>query len=239
MNVEIWSDVVCPWCYIGKRRFETALRRFSHGDDVHVMWRSFQLNPDTPKQSTETASAALGRKYGMTPAQVEAANARLEGLAAEEGLDYHLATAHPFNTVDAHRLLHLAAQHGLQDAMKERLMLAYFTENLDLGEHETLIRLAAEIGLDRAEARDTLLGDSFAGDVRDDIRRAALLGITGVPFFVIDGTYGVSGAQTPDILLHAMERAWSDSHPLVTVATGHDSVSCEGDACAVTPAEAG
>src|SRR5581483_1381889 len=150
-QVEIWSDVVCPWCYIGKRRFESALAAFKHRDQVDVRWRSFQLDPDAPQTSEKTVAAMLAGKYGMSLEQAGAANARVSELAAQEGLEYHLEQAHPENTFNAHRLIHLADTHGLQDAMKERLMKAYFIEGQHVGEIETLVRLASEVGLDAEE----------------------------------------------------------------------------------------
>ncbi len=212
MKVEIWSDVVCPWCYLGKRQFEEALSRFGHARDVEVVWRSFELDPTAPTLVGLPMSRILERKYGMTAEQARAANERMTGLAAAVGLEYHLDDAQAGNTFDAHRLVHLAARHGLADAMKERLFAAYFTEGLPIGDRPTLVGLAADVGLDPDEADTALAGDDFSAEVREDEATAAGLGVSGVPFFVIDGAYGVSGAQTPDVLLGAMERAWSESH---------------------------
>jgi predicted DsbA family dithiol-disulfide isomerase len=213
MQVEIWSDVVCPWCYLGKRRFESALDQFAERDTVDVIWRSFQLDPEVPRVSSESMTEVLARKYGMSRDQATAMNDQMEALAAEAGLEYHLSTVHPANTFDAHRLLHFARSHDLQDAMKERLMRAHFTENLPVGDTETLIRLGSEVGLDPIETRAILESDAYTRDVQDDIRRAAGLGIRGVPFFAVDQRYGVSGAQAPAVLLEMLERAWAESHP--------------------------
>lgn len=231
MKVEIWSDIVCPWCYIGKRRFENALARFAHHDEVEVEWRSFELDPGSPRQSTGSPVERLARKYGMTTERAAAANRQLTALAAEEGLEYHLDRTQHGNTFDAHRLLHLAARQGRQDALKERLMRAYFTNGLPVGDPETLIALASEAGLDAGEACAVLEGTAYADAVRADERRAAAYGISGVPFFVIDETYGVSGAQPADVLLEVLEKAWTESHPLTIVGAG--SAACEGDACAI------
>jgi predicted DsbA family dithiol-disulfide isomerase len=236
MKVEIWSDIACPWCYIGKRRFESALERFAHRDEVEVSWRSFQLDPTAPTSSDQTMDVVLSRKYGIPLSQAAAMNAKLEALAAEIGLEYHLSTIRYTNTLAAHRLLHLASHHRRQDAMKERLMHAYFTENLPLGDTDTLVGLAHEVGLDPAEVRRVLESDTYADEVRDDLRRASLLGIRGVPFFVLDEAFGVSGAQPVEIFLQALEQAWAESHPLQTVTSTEDGTTCEGDACAVTPA---
>lgn len=234
LQVEIWSDVVCPWCYIGKRRFESALATFKHGDEVEVRWRSFQLDPHAPQNSDKTLVELLAEKYGMSLERAAATNARVSELAAQEGLEYHLEQAHPANTFNAHRLIHLAEKHGLQDAMKERLMKAYFTERQRVGETETLVRLACEVGLDAEEARTVLAGDAYAGEVRNDERQAQMLGITGVPFFVINEKYGISGAQPAEVFLKALEQVWTESHPLIKVSTGAEEAgNCEGDSCAI------
>jgi predicted DsbA family dithiol-disulfide isomerase len=233
MQVEIWSDIVCPWCYVGKRRFETALAQFDHRDDVGVVWRSFELDPSAPAIREGDPAQHLADKYGMTRAQTDAAQANLTALAAVEGLDYHLDTAKSGNSFDAHRLLHLAAERGVQDDAKERFMLGYFTESKAIGDHETLVGLAVDAGLDEAEVRDTLASDRFADDVRADVRQAAAYGISGVPFFVVDQKYGVSGAQSADVLLQTLQQAWADAHPLTMVKAGGTDASCEGDNCAV------
>ncbi len=234
IQVEIWSDVVCPWCYIGKRRFESALAAFKHRDQVEVRWRSFQLDPDTPQTSEKTIVEMLAGKYGMSLERAAAANARVSTLAAQEGLEYHLEQARPENTLNAHRLIHLADKHGLQDAMKERLMRAYFTEGLRVGDIETLVRLACEVGLDAEEARTVLTGDTYADEVRADEREAQMLGITGVPFFVINEKYGISGAQPVEVFSKALEQVWTEFHPLIKVNAGTgEEGTCEGDSCAI------
>jgi predicted DsbA family dithiol-disulfide isomerase len=211
VKVEIWSDVVCPWCYIGKRRFERGLAAFEHRDDVQVVWRSFELDPRAPKSSEEDPAERLARKYGMSVEEARAAQARVAGLAAEEGLAYRLDLARPANTFDAHRLLHLAAERGVQGAAEERLFAAHFTEGRPLGDPETLVALAAEAGVDEAEAREVLGGDAYAEAVAADEREATELGITGVPFFVIDRRYGISGAQPAELIQRALDQAWSES----------------------------
>ena len=236
MQVEIWSDVVCPWCYIGKRTFEAALADFEHRDEVTVEWRSYELDPGAPARRDLPMVELLQKKYSMTEEQAVAANDRVTAIAAGVGLEYHLDRAAMGNTFDAHRLIHLAAAHGKGDAMKERLMAGYFTEGAPVGEAATLERLAADVGLDADEVRTVLAGDAFADDVRDDERQAAALGVSGVPFFVIDRAYGISGAQGPDVILGALERAWADTHPagLVDAAPGGEgAASCDGESCAV------
>ena len=233
LKVEIWSDIVCPWCYIGKRRFERALEDFTHRDAVTVVWRSFELDPHAPRRHSGTLDDLLSRKMGATPRQAAALNARMVGLAAAEGLDYHLDRAQPGNTFDAHRLLHLAAAHDLQGAVKERLMRAYFTDGFPIGEFDTLVQVAAEAGLDAAQARDVLEGEAYAKEVRADERRAAALGINGVPFVVVDERFGVSGAQSPEVFLAALEQGWSASRPLALVGGAKGASACDGDSCAV------
>jgi predicted DsbA family dithiol-disulfide isomerase len=236
VQVEIWSDVVCPWCYVGKRRFEAALARFPHRDDVQVTWRSFELDPQAPALRTGSPVERLAEKYGMSLEQAAAGNLRLTGLAAQEGLDVHLDETQSGNTFDAHRLLHLAAERGVQDAVKERLFRAYFTEREPVGDRETLVRLVAEAGLDADEARAVLEGNTYAADVRADEQLAAGFGISGVPFFVLDRRYGVSGAQSADVLLQALQQAWADAHPiqvLTPVGGGVADAACTDESCAI------
>ena len=210
LTVEIWSDVVCPWCYIGKRRFEAALERFSHRDEVSVLWRSFELDPQAPVDPDGTSLERLAGKYGMSFERARAAQQQVTDLAAEEGLEYRLDIARGGNTFAAHRLIHEAAVHGHQAAAQERLMRAYFTEGEPISDPETLARLVAEVGVDLEEARAVAFSDRHGDAVREDELLAARLGIQGVPFFVIDRRYGVSGAQPAEVLLGALERAWSD-----------------------------
>jgi predicted DsbA family dithiol-disulfide isomerase len=234
MKVEIWSDVVCPWCYIGKRRFESALAAFPHRDDVEVIYRSFELDPTARIESGQSVTERLAEKYGVSVAQATAMNARVTGLAAGEGLEYHLEKARHANTVKAHRLIHFAASKGQQDAVLERVMTAYFSEGENIGETETLVRLAAEAGLDADEARAALEGDAYTDAVRADERRARMLGINGVPFFVVDERYGVSGAQPAELLLQVLEESWTESHPLLKVIGASENAdACEGDSCAL------
>jgi predicted DsbA family dithiol-disulfide isomerase len=211
LTVEIWSDVVCPWCYIGKRHFEAALARFAHRDEVEVTYRSFELDPDAPRHPTGTGPERLAAKYGVTVDEARAMNDRVSAVAAKAGLEYRLDIAQGGNTLDAHRLLHLAAAHGVQAEAKERLMEAYFTEGAPITDPDTLVGLVASVGVPEAEARAVLAGDRFTEEVRDDERLGAQLGIRGVPFFVLGRRYGVSGAQPADALLGALEQAWDES----------------------------
>ncbi len=206
MKVEIWSDVVCPWCYIGKRRFESALARFEDAADVDVEWRSFQLNPDQPRGVQEPLDSHLAKKMGGTVEQARAMNERVTALAAEEGLDYHLDRYRVINTIDAHRVLHLAKTHGLGDAAHERLLRAQLVEGELLEDADTLARLGTEIGLDEAEVRETLASGALADEVEGDFDLAHQLGINAVPFFVFDRRYGVAGAQPADTFLEVLRR---------------------------------
>ena len=231
MQIDIWSDIACPWCYVGKRRFEQAMAQFEHRDQVTVTWRSFELDPSAPARHDEPQAALLARKYGVPVAQAEEMNARMAGAAAAEGLAFHFDRVVVGNTFDAHRLVHLAHEHGLQDAMKERLMRAYLTEGLSIGTHDVLQRLGEDVGLDAVLVRDTLASDAHAADVRADEARARQLGISGVPFFVLDGKYGVSGAQGPEVLLEAITQAYAETAPaLVTTAGGPQ---CDENGCAI------
>ncbi len=242
MRVEIWSDVVCPWCAIGKRRFEAALGQFEHRDEVEVVWRAFELDTHAesapPGEATGLGeyAARLSAKYGTDVAQAQQMIDQMTEAAAGEGLDFHFERAVQANTFDAHQVIHAAAEHGLQGAVKERLLLAYFTEGEAVGDREVLVRLAAEAGLDAGAVR-AALADQTAGDaVRDEEAEAMTLGVRGVPFFVYDRTYGFSGAQPADAHLEGLRKVWADNHPLVmagTDATGSDGAACGPDGCSV------
>ncbi len=236
MQVEIWSDVVCPWCYIGKRRFERAVASFGHPGEVTVAFRSFELDPDAPAQRTGSHAEHLAHKYGTTIAQAEQADRQMTERAAAEDLEFRFDLIRGGNTFDAHRLLHLANDHGLQPEMKERLMRATFTEGLPIADKPTLARLATEAGLPAAQVQSVLDGDAYADAVRADEQQAALYGITGVPFFVADGKYAVSGAQPAEVLLQLLRRAYEERSqltPVVVTADSNSEASCDGDSCAV------
>jgi predicted DsbA family dithiol-disulfide isomerase len=212
MRIEIWSDVVCPWCYIGKRRLERALGQFEHADEVAVTWRSFQLNPDTRPGTAVPTLDYLNRRFGP---QAEAMTARVAELARAEGLDFDFSSALAVNTLEAHRVLHLAAGLGFGDAAQERLLRAHFTEGANLADHDTLTKLLVEAGPPgqastiEARARAVLAGREYEDAVLDDISLARRMGASGVPFFVIDRTYGISGAQSPETFLHALRTAYA------------------------------
>jgi predicted DsbA family dithiol-disulfide isomerase len=230
MQVEVWSDVVCPWCFIGKRRLETALSRFAHAGEVEVVWRSFQLDPSVPEGETSPTLPSLAAKYGRSVEEMRGQLSHVEGVAADEGLEYHLAEAVSGNTLLAHQLIHLAAERGLGGELKERLLHAYFEEQRSVFDVESLVELGAEAGLDAEEARAALTDRRYLAAVHEDIATARALGATGVPFFVVDRTYGAAGAQPADVLLQLLERAWADSHPLLTVPAAD---GCTDDSCVV------
>jgi predicted DsbA family dithiol-disulfide isomerase len=207
MQIEIWSDVICPWCYIGKRRFELALAGFPGREQVEVVWRSFELDPHAPRRYPGTLNEMLAQKYGVSAQQAAAMNARVTGLAQPLGLEYRLDQARPGNTFDAHRLLHYATAKGLGDRATERVMQAYFCEALAVGERDALARLAPEFGIPEAEAQAVLEGGDYAEAVRADEARAAELGISGVPFFAFNGKFGVSGAQPLEVFAEALREA--------------------------------
>jgi predicted DsbA family dithiol-disulfide isomerase len=210
MMIEVFTDIVCPWCYIGKRRFDRALEPFEHRDRVEVVWRSYQLDPGAPRRYEGTVYDLLVRRYGMSREQAVAKHDELTALAAVDGLDYRFDQTKPGNTFDAHRLVHLGARHGRADAVEERLMRAYFTEGADLAEHDALVQLAVEVGLDAEESRQAIESDAFADEVRADRARAQALGLRGVPAFVFNETLAVSGAQSVDVLASALRRAFLD-----------------------------
>jgi predicted DsbA family dithiol-disulfide isomerase len=224
LRVDIWSDIACPWCYIGKRRFEAALRDFAHADEVEVVWRSFELDPTAPaiRDDGKTYAERLASKYRRSVAEAEGMIGNVVQQAATEGIEMRFDRARSGNTFDGHRLVHLAARHGLQGAMKERLLRAYFTEGQAMGDREALVALAVEVGLDGDEVRAALATDAHAAEVRADERLARELGISGVPFFVLDGKFGISGAQPAAALARALTEAYGQRE----VATP------EGAACA-------
>jgi predicted DsbA family dithiol-disulfide isomerase len=228
MLVEIWSDIACPWCYVGKRRFEAALARFERRDDVEVVWRSFELDPAAPRERPVDGATHLAEKYGTTRERALEMHRHMTEVAAGEGLEFRFDRARGGNTFDAHRLLHLAAEHGLQDAMKERLMRAYLSEGEPIGDPPALERLAVEAGLPPEAVAEVLATDRFAAEVRGDERTAADLGIHAVPFFVVDRALGASGAQPPEVLGELLVQGWAARPRMAVVADGE---ACGVDGC--------
>jgi predicted DsbA family dithiol-disulfide isomerase len=234
MKIEIWSDVACPWCYIGKRRFETALAAFPHRESVEVAWRSYQLDPTVPDHYDGTELDYLSTRKGMAPNQVSQMFEHVAAQAKGEGLNYRFDDVVVANSFTAHRLIHLAAAHGKQDAAKERLLSDHFEHGKDIGNEDYLTTLGRDLGIDGGEVAELFSTDKYADDVRQDFAEARALGVSGVPFFVIDRKYGISGAQPADTFTAALEQAWQESHPLVMVDAGDGAAdACGPDGCSV------
>jgi predicted DsbA family dithiol-disulfide isomerase len=210
MQVEIWSDIVCPWCYLGKRQFERALDGFGHRGEVEVVYRSFELDPTAPPGVTTPTVEMLASKYGMAPEQAEHAQRQMEQRAGAQGLTFRMEGLRNGNTRDAHRLLHLAKARGRQAELAERLFRGYFTDQVSVFDHSSLAGLAADAGVDRHEALAVLASDEYQTDVDADEHLARSFGLTGVPFFVIDRHYGISGAQPAETITEVLERAWAE-----------------------------
>jgi predicted DsbA family dithiol-disulfide isomerase len=219
MKVEIWSDVVCPWCYIGKRRFETAMGRFDGASEVDVIWRSYQLNPGQPRGVRQSIEESLAAKTGGSIAQARAMNDRVTALAAAEGLDYHFELYKVINTFDAHRVAHLAQDHGFGEAIQERFLRAQLVEGQVLDDPETLVLLSVEVGVPAADVAEVLGSDRYSAEVTADIREAGEIGVTGVPFFAVDDRYGISGAQPAELFLEVLETARRETSTTAADAT--------------------
>ena len=212
MEVEIWSDVMCPFCYIGKRKFENALAQFDHKEDVTVTWKSFQLNPGMETVPGKNINQYLAEMKGWSLEQAKSMNDRVTAMAKEVGLHYDFDKAVVANSFDAHRLIQLAKRAGKGDAMEERLFKAYFTEGRNTADHAVLAQLAEETGLDAQQVKEMLAGGAFAGEVQQDVEEAQQIGVRGVPFFVLDRKYAVSGAQESAAFLQALNRTWEETH---------------------------
>lgn len=213
IKIDVWSDIACPWCYIGKRKFEAGSGLFSGAGDgraVEVEYHSFELSPDTPVDFDGSEVDFLAGHKGMPVGQVEQMLQRVTGIASSVGLDYDFDNLKHTNTVKAHELLHFAKAHGKQLELAERLFRAYFIEGRHVGRIDDLADLAAEVGLDRAEAVAALESERYLADVRADQATAAEYGINGVPFFVIEGRYGVSGAQDAQTFAQVLEQVWTE-----------------------------
>lgn len=229
MKVEIWSDFVCPFCYIGKRKFEMALQQFVHKDQVVTELKSFELDPNADSSARMSINEMLAQKYGMSIEQAKAANANVAQTAAEVGLTFRTEGQLVQNTFDAHRLAQYAAEQGRGPEMAERLFRAHFTDNDPIGDKDGLIKLASEAGLDTAKVKSMLDSDEYAATVREQEEEGSRLGIRGVPFFVIDRKYAVSGAQSPAVFLDTLQKAWQEKYPeLVQVDGGEDAACADG-----------
>jgi predicted DsbA family dithiol-disulfide isomerase len=233
MKIEIWSDVMCPFCYIGKRRFEDALQQFAHKDEVEVEWKSFQLNPDMKTDPSQNINQYLADVKGWNLDYAHKMNNQVTEMAAQVGLTYDFDKAVVANSFNAHRLSHLAKKHGLGDAAEEALFKAYFTDGKNIDDQDTLIGLGISIGLEAEEVKQTLESNDFADAVKYDIAEAQHLGIQGVPFFVMNNKYGVSGAQTVPVFSETLEKSFADwqqenAKPKLTMIDG-ESCGPDGD----------
>ncbi|WAC09605.1 DsbA family oxidoreductase [Dyadobacter pollutisoli] len=233
MKIEIWSDVMCPFCYIGKRKFEKALDQFPQKDKIQVEWKSFQLNPQMKTEPGKSINEYLAEVKGWTPDYAQQMNDHVTGLAREVGLEYNMDKAVVANSFDAHRFVQFAKTKGLGDAVEEQLFKAYFTDGKDTSNLATLVELGGEIGLDAEELKKVLEGTRFSDEVRKDIYEAQQVGARGVPFFVLDRKYAVSGAQQPETFLGALEQSFGEwqkanPEPLVTFAEG-DTCTTDGE----------
>jgi predicted DsbA family dithiol-disulfide isomerase len=210
MQVEIWSDVMCPFCYIGKRKFENALAQFPENQNIEVVWKSYQLAPDMVTDPEKNIHQYLAEHKGMSVDEAKGLNNQVTQMAAEVGLVYNLDQSVVANSFDAHRFTHFAKQFGKQLEAEEKLFQAYFTDGKNIDDHATLVQLGTEIGLDAALLEASLSKESYADDVRADLYEAQQVGVRGVPFFVIDRKYAISGAQESTTFLQALEQAYTE-----------------------------
>ncbi|MGI4759717.1 MAG: DsbA family oxidoreductase [Janthinobacterium lividum] len=231
MKVEIWSDVVCPFCYIGKRKFELALGEFAQRDDVQIEWKSFQLTPDFVPVPGESIHVSLAKKKGVSEAEGRRMNDHMTLIAKEVGLNYNFDNTIPANTFLAHQLIHFAAHQGQQGEMKERLFAAYYLEGQDLNALDTLASLAAEIGLDADAARQALEAGTYANEVRRDEYEAQQIQVRGVPFFVFADKYAVSGAQPSEVFAEVLGTVWAEAHPKTQPIMLADGPACGPEGC--------
>lgn len=231
MRIDVWSDIACPWCFVGKRRLERALAEFPHAEDVKVVWHAFELDPAAPKERDPAVSHVerIAKKYGLSVEQARKNSDRLRETARGEGLAFDFEQIRSGNMFDAHRLVHLGHERGLQNAVKERFLSAYLEQGALMSDHGTLLRLAVEAGLDEREVTDVLSSDQYADAVRADEEQARELGISGVPCFVLDEKFAVSGAQSPEVLLSALNQAWSEREP--APAELSEGAVCGPDGC--------
>ncbi|MGW4231651.1 DsbA family oxidoreductase [Streptomyces sp. NPDC004980] len=236
MRVEIWSDIACPWCYIGKARFEKGLAEFAHRDEVEVVHRSFELDPGRAKGDTEQVIDMLAQKYGRTPEEARGMEANVAANAQAEGLGYRAEGRDHGSTFDIHRLLHLAKARGLQDELLSLAYRANFAEDRSVFDDAVLAELAVEAGLDAEEVRTVLADpDAYADNVRTDEREAAELGANAVPFFVFDRRYGISGGQPSEVFVQALEQAWKDRPVSTLTPLGGDAAACDADGACEVP----
>lgn len=210
LQVEIWSDVICPFCYIGKRKFEKALEQFPYRDNINVIWKSFQLDPFAVTDPTLNTMEHLSRKKGWSAKQTNDSTAYITGMAKQAGLDYHFEKAIVANSFNAHRLSHLAKKYGKQNELEEKLFAAYFTEGKNTDDYDTLLQMGISVGLDEKEVSEVLKTDAYSDEVKHDIAHANQIDVRGVPYFLIDDKYAISGAQDEAIFLQTLNKAYSE-----------------------------
>lgn len=233
MNVEIWSDVMCPFCYIGKRKFENALAKFPHKENINIIWKSFQLDPTTVTDPSLNTIDNLAEKKGWSKQQAQETTAQVTNIAKKVGLDFHFEKAVVANSFDAHRLSHLAKKYGKQNDLEEKLFLAYFTEGKNTADHSTLLQIGKDLGIDEQEITAVLNSNTYSNEVEQDITEAQQIGVRGVPFFVLDRKYAVSGAQESDTFLGALTKAYEEytNGVIEPIATNNSSCGCGPEGC--------
>lgn len=229
LTVEVWSDIACPWCWVGKRRLESALAKFEHAKDTQVIWRAFELDPSAPPERTGDYVQRLADKYGRSRADAQVSLIdRMVDTGKHEGLNFDFANIRSGNTFLGHRLLHLAHERGLQDQVKERMFRGYFSEGAAVGVPDVAAKLAIDAGLDADEVAGVLNSDQFEDAVRKDLREAREIGVDGVPFFLFGRRYAIGGAQPPELLLRALQQTWAELPQQLAVEEG---ASCGPDGC--------
>lgn len=232
MKIEIWSDVVCPFCYIGKRKMERALEKFPFKEKVEIEWKSFQLNPDQQTKPGVSTLEDLSQSKGWSMEQTKQITSQVVGMAKGEGLTFDFDKAVVANTKNAHRLIHLAKEFGVQDAMKERLLKAYFTDGLNVDDTDTLIQLGKEVGVPEEKIKPMLESNLYEEAVDQDSYESRQIGVRGVPFFVLDRKFGISGAQPDEVFDQTLEKAWAEyakNNPVLDIASSSDGESCDVD----------
>lgn len=232
MKVEIWSDVMCPFCYIGKRKFENALAQFPHKDKIEVVWKSFQLDPTTVTDPSLNSVEHLAHKKGWSKQQALETTAHVANIAKQVGLDFHFDKAVVANSFDAHRLSHLAKKYGKQNELEEKLFKAYFTDGKNTADHSTLLQIGRELGIDEKEISEVLNNATFSNEVEQDIMEAQHIGVRGVPFFVLDRKYAVSGAQESETFLGALTKAYEEhTNEIIEPIVSGNSCGCGPEGC--------
>ncbi|HEY5392026.1 MAG TPA: DsbA family oxidoreductase [Hanamia sp.] len=231
MEINIWSDVRCPFCYIGKRKFEMALEKFPHKDKVNVIWKSFELDPNLTTNTEVSATDHLSDAKGISKEKAEGMQDYVANIAKEIGLDFHTKNTVVANSFNAHRLIQLAKTKGFGNEVEEALFKAYFEEGKNIDDNETLIKTGVSIGLDESKVKEIFNSDAFAKEVKHDEMQAQSLGINGVPFFVLNNKYAVSGAQSPETFLDVLEQTWEEfekENPAFIITEG-ESCSTDGN----------